>query len=176
MRRAPLVASLAAALTVACATGACTTMSGVDEMAIRVTVPAPTEPAPGDGGGISPFISPPAGDAGTDAPPPIDSGNFIPNGLVTCGAEGTWTSCDPTFSTASCDVQCAQRGRTCVEDCCAYDGSSTIDYRAKTGMVYAILTECSYNSMSSSSSFGSCTTPPVLAGAAGLFEVRCCCK
>jgi hypothetical protein len=175
-----LLVSLGAALVVACSTGACTVVSGVDDMAIRATVPA-SAGSPEGGSAPNPFAFDPAKspDGGTDARVPVDAGDFVVSGPKTCGAAGSWTSCDATASTATCAEQCAQRGRTCVEDCCAYDGSSTPDYRARVGLVYAVLTECGIPSMSSSDTFGTCSTVPsqvLIAVSSGLFETSCCCK
>jgi hypothetical protein len=177
MRTSSFVASLGATLAVVGSTGACTVVSGVDDMAIRVTVHAPAA-SPEGGSAINPFASEPV-DSGADARVPLDPGDFVVSGPKTCGAAGSWTACDVTASTATCAEQCAQRGRTCVEDCCAYDGSSTLDYRAKVGLAYAVLTECSIPSMSSSDTFGTCSTAPsqvLIAVSNGIFETRCCCK
>jgi hypothetical protein len=180
LRTWSLLVSLGAALVVACSTGACTVVSGVDDMAIRTTVPGAAASLEG-GSAPNPFAFDPATspDGGTDARVPVDAGDFVVSGSQTCGAAGSWTSCDATASTATCDEQCAQRGRTCVEDCCAYDGSSTVDYRGKVGLVYAVLTECSIPSMTSSATFGTCQNVPsqvLIAASGGLFETRCCCK
>lgn len=149
---------------------ACTVVSGVDEMELRKGASA-QEPAagsdggPGDGGARSPF----ALDAAADQASPVTQ-----SGPATCGAQGSWTACDPNPSLVTCAERCQQQGQTCVESCCAYDELG--DFAAQAGMVYALLDlECSTKSVSSTSKGGACADPTLLT-ASGAAQVRCCCK
>lgn len=149
---------------------ACTVLSGVEDMELRSrpTAPAPPPANAGDGGPANPSGDPQSGPTGNTKPP-------APTGPATCGAAGSWTDCDPSPTLTTCAARCTARGLTCVEDCCAYD--SVGDYRAKAGLIYAIIPslECSQTSVSGSGKGGLCTDPTLLAGAGGA-EVRCCCK
>lgn len=175
MDRSSLLLALGCTLVLGFATAACTVMSGVDEMELRTTASSATpEPnAAPDAALPNPFL-PDAGvpgffdtSSGSPAPPTPDTGP------ATCGAEGSWRTCDATASVTTCAIQCAQQGYTCVDSCCVTD--SLGDYAAAVGMVYALASECSAKSIPSNATFGTCADPTIIpAGLGG--PVRCCCK
>lgn len=158
------------ALAFVAGTAACTLVSGVDEMELRKS-PAASSAATADagegtneGGGGS--VTPPG--SGTTNPP------LTVTGPATCGAQGSWTTCDPSPTLTTCAERCQQQGLSCVDSCCANDELG--DFAAQVGMVYAILElECSLKSVSASSKGGFCTDPTLLT-ATGATQVRCCCK
>jgi len=178
MDRSSLALALGCTLILGFATAACTVMSGVDEMELRTTAnsASPEPAAAADAALPNPFLP----DAGVPGFFDTSSGNPTPptpptpdTGPATCGAEGSWRTCDATGSVTTCAIQCAQQGYTCVESCCVTD--SLGDYSSAVGMVYALASECSAKSIPSNATFGTCaeTTafPASLVG-----PVRCCCK
>ena len=160
-----------AVLSIGAASAACTLVSGVEDMELRrgtrATTPADDSVDGGKPeGGSNSFVG---GKDGTADPA------HPTTGPTTCGAEGSWTACDPNPALTTCAARCAAQGFTCVESCCAYD--SVGDYAAKVGMIYAVLPEfeCTLTSVSSSGKGGLCADPTILT-AGGAAQVRCCCK
>lgn len=147
----------------------CTFFSGVEELELRSSS-SPTDPSSDGGadGAASPRASRAPGAADGGSPAILQPGGQL------CGAQGTWTACQVADSITTCADRCKAAGFTCVESCCAYDDLG--DFAAKAGMVYATAgLTCELSSVPSTSSSGLCNDP-VLPLAAGLMDVRCCCK
>ena len=153
-------------LTFAFVTGACTVVSGVDDMELRSSS-SPVVPTPSPDASTDPFPTDP-----TVPPPAMDAKAPPSTGPDTCGSEGSWSSCTAPAAFTSCASICEKQGFACVDSCCATD--SLGDFAAKVGMVYALTAECSLPSITSQATFGLCTDALVLP--AGFGDVRCCCK
>lgn len=165
MRAKTVVTFFGAALVLGLSSTGCTLVSGVEDMELRGG-PTPTPFGGGADGGQT---------EGAATNPPGSSAPAPQTGLAVCGAEGSWTDCDPAPALTTCAARCVARGLTCVEDCCAYDSAG--DFRAKAGLIYAVAPalECAQASVSASGSGGLCSDPTLLS-AGGAAQVRCCCK
>jgi hypothetical protein len=174
MRAGSLPSFVGLALALASATAACTVFSGVDDMELR-SASSPASAAPDADGGTDGATAQRSDAPANEATPPGTSSGTAPSpstGPVACGSQGSWTGCDVTATITTCAIECAAKGFTCVDSCCATDELG--DFSAKVGMVYALASECSVPSMPSNASFGLCADPSILP--TGLGQIRCCCK
>lgn len=139
--------------------GACTVLSGVDELEVR-KVPADAGSTENGGG---------ANDGG----PPSGGDGSTPGGE--CGAQGKWSACElPADTSATCASRCAAKGLTCVESCCAYDADG-VNFVAKAGLVYATGLTCELSSVPYNSYNNTCTALVDFI-LTTTFDIRCCCR
>jgi hypothetical protein len=152
------------------ATASCTFFSGVEELEVRNAAPS----SPAEAGATSDAETPRLLGSGSGGGKRDASADAPPGTGATCGAAGSWTTCEVANTFATCAERCKARGLACVESCCAYDQQG--DFPAKVGMVYAVPgMTCGMASIPSNSSWGLCSDP-VLPLTQGVMDVRCCCR
>jgi hypothetical protein len=166
----------------AVASGACTVMSGVEELELRTgasaTAPAADEDAGPDAKAPTTFngngTSGGSGTSGSGGGSSTSgSGGASGTGPATCGSLGSWSTCNAMPTVTTCAAECANKGQLCVESCCVKDAADV--YAAKVGVAYAYPSECGLPSLPKDIGTGLCSDPLPPIDGTGL-ELRCCCK